>query len=64
MGRILGFFDPRQEAGTAEVTALFVEPGCQGQGIGRALWEKLGARAAALGATQIGADSGPAAVSF
>ena len=47
-GRVLGFFDLRPEAGTAEVEALFVEPDCQGAGVGRALWDKLEARAAAL----------------
>ena len=35
-----------------------------GRGIGRALWVKLEARAAALGANRIGADSDPAAVPF
>lgn len=63
-GRILGFFDLRLERGTAEVYALFVEPDRKGLGVGRALWDKLEARAAALGATRIGADSDPAAVPF
>ena len=63
-GRILGFFDLRREERTAEVTALFVEPDCKGAGIGRALWVKLEARAAALGAERIGVDSDPAAVPF
>ncbi len=54
--RILGFFDLRQEHGTAEVAALFVEPDCKGAGVGRALWGKLEARAAALGAQRIGVD--------
>ena len=63
-GRILGFFDLRQEDGTAEIYGLFVEPDCKGRGIGRALWVKLEARAAALGANRIGADSDPAAVPF
>ncbi len=63
-GRILGFFDLRREQGTAEVTALFVELDCQGAGVGRALWGKLEARAAALGARRIGVDSDPAAVPF
>ncbi len=63
-GRVLGFFDLRWEDETAEVTALFVEPECKGAGVGRALWEKLEARAAALGARRIGVDSDPAAVPF
>ena len=63
-GRILGFFDLRRERGTAELTALFVEPDCKGRGVGRALWETLEARAAALGAGRIGVDSDPAAVPF
>ncbi len=63
-GRVLGFFDLRWDGETAEVNALFVEPDCKGRGIGRALWEKLEARAAALGARQIGVDSDPAAVPF
>ncbi len=63
-GRVLGFFDLRPEAGTAEVEALFVEPDCQGAGVGRALWDKLEARAAALGTRRIGVDSDPAAVPF
>jgi GNAT superfamily N-acetyltransferase len=63
-GRILGFFDLRQAEGTAEVEAVFVEPDCQGLGVGRAPWGKLEARAAALGARRIGVDSDPAAVPF
>ena len=63
-GRILGFFDLRWEGETAEVTALFVEPECQGRGVGRALWGKLEARAAARGARRIGVDSDPAAAPF
>ncbi len=63
-GRVLGFFDLRPEDGTAEVYALFVEPDCKGTGIGRALWNKLEARATALGATRIGADCDPVAVPF
>ncbi len=63
-GRVLGFFDLRCEAGTAEVHALFVEPERKGFGVGRALWARLEARAAALGAGRIGVDSDPAAVPF
>ena len=63
-GAILGFFDLRLEDGTAEVYAFFVEPDYQGQGVGRLLWSKLEARAAALGAQNIGADSDPTAVPF
>jgi GNAT superfamily N-acetyltransferase len=63
-GRVLGFFDLRREGETAELTALFVEPDGQGRGVGRALWETLEARAAALGARRIGVDSDPAAVPF
>jgi GNAT superfamily N-acetyltransferase len=63
-GRVLGFFDLRCEAGTAEVYALFVEPERKGFGVGRALWARLEARAAALGAGRIGVDSDPAAVPF
>ena len=64
MGRLLGFFYLRLEDETAEVYALFVEPDCKGLGVGRALWDKLEARAAALGARRIGTDSDPAAVPF
>ncbi len=63
-GRLLGFFDLRWEGETAEADALYVEPDAKGQGVGRLLWEKLEARAAALGATHIGVDSDPAAVPF
>ena len=63
-GRILGFFDLRQEAEMAEVEAMYVEPDLKGRGVGRALWERLEARAAALGAERIGADADPTAVPF
>ena len=63
-GRVLGFFDLQLEDGIAEIYALFVEPDCKGTGIGRALWGTLEARAAALGAHRIGADSDPNAVPF
>ncbi len=63
-GRLLGFFDLRWEGETAEAEAFYVEPDAKGQGVGRLLWEKLEARAAALGAREIGADADPAAVPF
>lgn len=48
----------------AEVSAFFIDPGYQRQGLGRLLWNKLLERAEALGITRIVLDSDPNAVAF
>jgi ribosomal protein S18 acetylase RimI-like enzyme len=63
-GCIAGFFEIAQDGESAEVIALFVEPGQFGRGIGQALWNTLEARARAIGASFIAVDSDPHAVGF
>ena len=63
-GCVLGFFDLRVEAGRAEVEAFFVAPAAKRGGIGRRLWDRLEARAVALGAARITIDSDPEARPF
>lgn len=62
---IVGFFGlwPPENA-VAEVDPLFVDPGFQGRGIGRTLWDSLEHRARAAKATKIRLDADPNAVIF
>lgn len=64
-GTIVGFFglEPPNH-GVAEVNPIFVEPGLQQSGVGRALWQKLEERARFAGAKAIGLDSDPNAQGF
>ena len=65
-GRLLGLFALAPDAGgaSAEVAAFFVEPDLKGQGVGRALWRRLTAQAAAEGIERLRLDADPAAEPF
>ena len=49
LGRIGGFYGLSLPTEEAEIAFFFMEPALIGQGLGRALWEHLTTRAAALG---------------
>lgn len=49
---------------TGEVTAFFIDPARQRQGVGRELWEQLADAARTAGITTLRLDADPAAVPF
>lgn len=49
---------------SGEVNAFFIDPDCQGKGVGRLLWQKLLKRAKTVGLNELHLDSDPAAVPF
>jgi len=63
-GAILGFYQLRIAAGTAEVAQLFVAPGSLRGGLGRQLWAHLEAQARAGGCARLEVDSDPHAEGF
>lgn len=66
-GRLLGFYTlkPLQNnSGVADLFDFFIEPGCRGQGYGRALWEHATSSAAKLGYEQIYIEADPYAENF